>query len=161
MDLAFTDRKNSDFTAYALCAMDTEGNFCVLHVERHKFQAPQTKVLIKDKLSLVDAPFLIETNGAQIAIYQDIKSDPELINSDIIPVNSTTSKTSRSVGLACALNAGRVKFKKASWNQMVMDEMSEFTLDDSHEHDDMIDAIVMCYNELKYGKASGAMVYGI
>ena len=128
-DLGFTDKKNSDYTGYALCGIDNLGRFVVIHSQRWKFKAPIVKQLIKDRLKELDAPCLIEANGAQVAVYDDLIADKELFHNTLIPIKTTTSKPSRSVGLASAMSQGNVVFVKNEWNQELVDEMDSFTID--------------------------------
>jgi len=154
-DLAFTDKKNSDFTGYALCGIDDQDRFVVIQAERHKFEAPIIKQLIKQKTNQFDGETLIEANGPQIAVYQDLADDPEMYGHRLVPVKTTVSKGARSIGLATAMHGGRVCFHEdESWNQLALDELKSFNLQDTHEHDDIMDAIVFCYNHLKGVKSS-------
>lgn len=160
-DLAFTDKKNSDYTANVIAGVDYDGNFCVIHAERWQFKAPETKDIIKDRIEQVACPALVEVNGGGRVIFDDLVVDKAMRSANLIPVTASTSKVSRGVGLSSAMQRGEVVFKNATWNQWVIDELSEFAIDDTHEHDDGIDAMVMCYNYLKYGSAKGMDIKGI
>ena len=104
-------------------------------------------------------PTMIEANGPQKAVYDDLVSDGVR---DLIPVVTTSSKVARSVGFASAIEKGNVLMKAGkSWNNEFKEECDEFSLDDSHAHDDMVDAVVMCYNYLKYGNSGGIRTYNI
>lgn len=155
-DLGFTQKKQSDFSAYALCGIDNDGNFCVLDIQRWKLEVPQTRTKIKQMIdyirgSIPECPVYIESNNAGIAICQDLRSEGLRFTA----VNQSTSKVARSVGMSSAIEQGRVILKEAEWNEDFKNELMDFSWDDSHTHDDMIDAVVMCFNQLKFGNSGG------
>lgn len=151
-DLGFTEKKKSDYSAYALCGIGQDGRFYILDVERWKFKAPATKEKIKGFLNEIpNIPSLVEANGPQRSVYDDLIND----GFNVEPVFSSTAKVARTVGYACDVSASKVVLKKADWNQDFIDENAAFSMDDSHEHDDMLDAVVMCFNKLKYGNSTG------
>lgn len=160
-DLAFTDKKNSDYTAYGIGGFDYANNYTVAHVERHKFRAPAVKDLIKKQVIDIDIPTLIETVGTQRGIFDDLVIDPELQGKMLIPVNANINKAVRAMGMANTMNNGKFIMKNAEWNEIFVDEMAQFSINDSHEHDDMIDAHVMIYNHLKYGETTMANLSGL
>lgn len=155
-DLGYTKGAKSDYSAYAICGIDYDNNFVVMHVERWKFETPATKEKIKELAGELgeSVPVLIEANGTQVSVYQDLSISPELQDYQLIPVGTVSSKPTRSMGLSTAMQSGRVVFNEAPWNELAKEEIEEFTYDDTHEHDDMVDAIVMCYNYLKHGNAT-------
>jgi len=159
-DLGFSEKKTSDYSAYALCGIGTDGKFYIIDIERWRFKAPITKEKIRTiKSQVPDMPTMIEANGPQKAVYDDLVSDGVR---DLIPVVTTSSKVARSVGFASAIEKGNVLMKAGkTWNNEFKEECDEFSLDDSHAHDDMVDAVVMCYNYLKYGNSGGIRTYNI
>ena len=48
--------------------------------------------------------------------------------------------------------AGDVSILPGAWNDAFLDECSAFTADDSHEHDDQIDAVSQAWNKLATGE---------
>jgi hypothetical protein len=158
-DLGFGEKKSSDYSAYALCGFDYDDNFNIIHVERWKQEPGPTKEKIIDIISHIpDVPHLIESNGPQSVIYKDIVADPRMRDYLILPSNSTMSKPARGIGLANKMNIGKVIMHDKSFFDMVSDELGEFTMNDTHENDDMVDTIVMDYNYLKWGDASMSRV---
>jgi predicted phage terminase large subunit-like protein len=153
-DLAFTEHNKSDYTAYALCGVDNNNNFIVLHVERHRFKIPQIKQLIKAKLNEINCPCIVDAQGPQIAVYDDLIADPDLYGHTIIPWKSVVSKPIKNIGLATAMYSGRVYFNSAPWNKTAIEELDEFREDMSHDHDDQGDAISMCFNYTKGSQTS-------
>ena len=160
-DLAFTDKKNSDYNAYGLAGFDKDSLFNICHAERWKFKAPETKQIMKERILDVDLPTLIETNSGGQVIFDDLVSDQQLNGATLIPVYSSVNKIARGMGLASAMSMGKVIMKKADWNEMLIDEFDSISLDDSHTNDDMVDTDVTLYNHLKYGNSYGMNIKSI
>ena len=107
--------------------------------------------------AIPECPVFIESNNAGIAVVQDLRSEGIRFNA----VNQVNSKVARSVGLSACIDQSRVIFKEAEWNKMVLTELNSFTWDNTHAHDDMIDAIVLAFNKLKFGNSKGiSLGYG-
>lgn len=150
-DLGFTDTKKSDYSAHAICAITTDGQFVILSVQRWKFKAPQTKERMKSIIaSLPEMPTLVEISGGGRPVYDDLIND----GLNLIPITPHRSKVSRAMPLASAIEQGRVISKRGSWNDDLFNEMDSMSIDDKHEHDDMIDAVVMCYNHANFQAGS-------
>ena len=154
-DLAFTDKKNSDFSAASICGTLYSGDFGIFYGDEWKFKAPETKQKIKEVTDMVDCDALIETNSGGQVIYDDLIRSEEMKGKRLIPLFSSTSKAGCAMGLATAMNAGRVKMKKADWNGRMLEQFQDFNIDDSHEYDDLINTVWMNYNHLKHGHQVG------
>jgi predicted phage terminase large subunit-like protein len=146
-DLGFTENKTSDFSAGALCCYD--GNSIYINdIVKVKFEFPLARELIINTAQRdgIDVKIIVETGGTQQAMYQDLIKEPRLKGYNIIPVKPTVGKVRRHFPLATAMQRGCVKMLRSPWNDNLKDEFSAFSFNDSHEHDDQIDAIAQAYN---------------
>lgn len=161
-DLAFTKNKKSDHSAFAVCGLDNKGKFVVIDAQRWKFEAPITKKIIKEKILELGIDSLIEANGPQVAVFQDLVIDTDLQSETIIPVKPAVSKPARGISLAATMYNKNVIFindvnnESKEWHEPAKEELEEFTTDDTHENDNILDCLTMCHNYLKTGDATGS-----
>lgn len=145
VDLAYSKNTKSDFSACVVLGRSGE-NIYVLHVERWQNDITYTKAKLKQMQERFGVIFRIEANGPQKAIYDELLHSGINVNK----VDVTQDKYTRSQSFAGAWNAGEVLLpEKADWLKEYIDEVSQFT-GVNDKNDDMIDATVHAYEDLKF-----------
>lgn len=141
-DLAFTEKKANDFYAGAkVCRNETE--YQVQDMKHGKLHWPDLKLLIMATAEL-DGPevvVILEEAGQQIGYVDELNAEPRMQNYVILGQAPVGNKLSRCMRWASRAKRGQVKFLRGEWNGSTINEACAFTNDDSHAHDDQLDAI--------------------
>ncbi len=148
-DLAFTTKKSSDFTASCLMTLDSDSVY--LHdLFRVKSEWPQTRRTIIETAHAdgQGVPIVIESIAGQIALISDLQNSPELRNFTIIPFNPKGDKLNRAMGWVSKSERGRFFVMPSAKKDYFYIECDQFTANDTHDHDDCVDAVSQAYNYL-------------
>ena len=155
-DLAVTERREKDsgsgshdpdYSAGALLSI-LDGIITIHNIIRKQYQYPDIKKLIIEtaKSDGKGIKIGIESIGTQKGFAQDIMRDTELQGYTVIMVKSVKDKYNHAMPWAARAEAGTVNICDGSWNQDFFDECDAFTDNDSHPHDDQIDAVSGAYD---------------
>ena len=149
-DLAFTIKKSSDFTASTLLTLDG-GELYIQDLFRVKKEWTDVRKILIDT-AMDDGthiPIVIEAVQSQIALIQDLRSDPRLFNHTIIAFTPRGDKLNRAMGWSALAERGCVHVTNRAKKDYFYNECDQFTADDTHEHDDCVDAVSQGYNYLQ------------
>ena len=149
-DVAVSIKKASDFSASAHCSLQQD-KLVIHEVGQYKLQYPDLKKkIIETALSDgVNTQIHVEAAGQQQGFIDDIARCPELGNYVIRADKPMGDKANRAMPWAARAQLGTVSLCIASWNHVFEAECDSFTADDSHEHDDMIDAVSGAWQALQ------------
>lgn len=146
-DLAVSTKTVSDYTV-GLKGQWYNNKFLIQSVVRGKLEYPKIKQLIKE-VAKVDGPdtiICIETAGQQKAFYDDLRSDPDMRPYAIKAYRPDSDKLVRAMPWIARAEMGDVRLFRGAWNKNFLDECDEFSSSMTHDHDDQIDALSMCYH---------------
>jgi phage terminase large subunit-like protein len=98
----------------------------------------------------------IEEAGQQRGFIDDISQAPEMGSYVVRPQKPSGDKYNRALPWAARAELGNVILCRGAWNQGFADECDSFTPDDTHDHDDRVDAVSGGYLMIQ---SSGSMIY--
>ena len=143
VDLAASRKTSADYTVIATVGKDTEQNIYILDIQRGRWTWPRAygyivSAILDNDIRLAGA----ETNGFQLAAFQELVSDERLADVAFYPVPVDSDKVSRSLVLSARGAAGKLYYAKgASWAE---DLITEFVRFPNAAHDDIVDAVSGC-----------------
>lgn len=145
-DTAVTTKTSSDFSAGALCKYENDV-FTICHMAHGKWDYPTLKKKIIEfaKQDGYNVTIGIEVVGQTRAFLDDLRQEPELLQYTIKGTSPWSDKLNRALPWISRAETGKVNLARGGWNKELEDEFLNFTGDDSHEHDDQIDAISGAY----------------
>jgi predicted phage terminase large subunit-like protein len=148
-DLAVSIKKSADDHAGAKCGYVGD-NFVVEDMIYGKMEYPDlrrriTQQAIADGTGTIIA---IEEAGQQRGFIDDIVRDPALSMHTIRAVRPSGDKLNRALPWISRAEMGSVYLCRGAWNRPFVDQCAAFTANDSHAHDDMIDAVSGAYQVL-------------
>lgn len=151
-DVAVSIKTSADYSAGVLCSFDTK--FVIHDIVHGKMQYPDLRKKIVEcaKSDGPDVTIAIEQAGQQQGFINDLQQLPELRGYVIRAIKPRGDKLNRAMRWASRAQAGMVDVCQGVWNQAFYNECNSFTGDDSHEHDDMIDAVSLAYTSFAEGK---------
>lgn len=157
-DLAFADKKVSDWTAGALCLM-SGSQFCIADMLHVRAKYPDLRRLIIEQ-ALADGPGVkigLEDVAAQRAVIDDLAREPRLRRFTIIAQRPTGTKLARAMPWVSRARLGDVKVVNAHWTPDFLAECASFRADGTQPHDDQVDAISGAYSCMANVKISSSM----
>lgn len=143
-DLAVTTSTYSDFSAGALTRFERD-DFHVCDMVRGKWQFPELRQRII-QTAIEDGPGItigVEEAGQQRGFIDDLASCRELRPYTIrrFPVAKHGDKVNRAMPWASRAQLGRVAICQGKWNDAFLSECADFSPNDTHRHDDQVDAV--------------------
>ncbi len=155
-DLAATEEplpgvmKDPDYTVGAKMGI-VDGILYVLDVQRGRWGAGKVPKIIKQQIKL-DGQQVRQTieqeGGATGKIAINMLVD-ELPGYSVMGVPSSGKKFVRAKPLASWISQGRVRFIAAPWNQVAIDELAAFSVDErEYDHDDIVDTLSGGFSDL-------------
>lgn len=156
VDLAYTVKESSDYTAFVTLAKDTQTNDVYLvNVERFKLPPAQCNAKIASLNLQYPYTIVVERNGTQIGANDYLESI--LIQNNCKKLRQeqiSGDKYTRALKFSSAWNNGKIylpnpkDFPEAtSWLQPFIQEVTKFT-GVNDKHDDMLDAVTVSFNLL-------------
>lgn len=148
-DLAFADKKKSDWTVGALCLISGV-HFTIADIVRVKAKYPDLKELIV-RNALADGTGVkigLEDVAAQRAVVDDLARDKRLMNYVIVAQRPIGTKLARAMPWISRAKLGEVQVVNSHWTQEFFAECAAFRADMTHPHDDMIDAVSGAWHTL-------------
>jgi len=155
-DLAVTEKTHSDYTAGILLSTDWSRN-CIERIDRFKLEWPKARARIIQtaREDGPTVPIVVEAVGAQRALVQDLQASPELAGFAVLGTIPRGSKFNRALTWAASAEAGKFEVVAGPNAEDLREEMDAFAPDQSHRHDDLIDALSQAYIYLLDNPASG------
>ena len=141
-DLAFADKKRSDYSVGAKCCL-SGSQFTIADIVRVKTKYPDLKELIINT-ALSDGPGVkigLEDVGAQRAVVDDVARDRRLANYVITARRPMGNKLARAMPWISRTKLGDVCVFQSAWLDDFKAECAAFRVDMTHPHDDQIDAV--------------------
>ncbi len=148
-DLAFADKKSSDWSAGALCLISGP-RFTVADMVKVRAKYPDLKELIINN-ALADGPGVrigLEDVAAQRAVIDDLARDKRLARFVIAASRPQGTKLARAMPWVSRAALGDIQVVNAHWTQDFLQECASFRADMTHPHDDQIDAVSGAYAAL-------------
>lgn len=136
VDLALSDKANSDYTVCLICGVTDNGNILILDVIRRKINSTELVDFITEMNRQYNLYQIgIESVAFQKVIYENLKYKNNLYAVDL---KAEGKKSYRSFQIALLLQQGRVYFRKhAAWLEEFEKELLLFP---NGKHDDQVDA---------------------
>jgi len=145
-DTAQKKGQHNDFSVFCEWGVH-EGKIYLIDMRRGKFDAPELRAEFK---AFVEASFAkndlvhgnlrsvhVEDKSSGTGLIQDLTSELPV---NITPIQRNIDKTTRAYDTAPQIKAGKVCIpNNEKWVVEFVAEHSQFTVDDSHDHDDMVD----------------------
>lgn len=147
-DLAVSIKTSADFTAGALVS---NGDRVTIHdIVRGKMEYPdiRRKIIETAKDDGTAVTIAVEEAGQQRGFIDDLKRIDELAPYSLIAIKPHGDKLNRAMPWASRAQLGMVDVCHGNWNRDFFEECNSFTADDSHAHDDQIDAVSGAYTFL-------------
>ena len=141
-DTAIKDKEHNDFYAGALCTYD-KTNFQIQDIVRFKELWPKAKEIIISTI-IADGKGItqwFEDSSAFGTAIEDLRTDPRMHGYSIKQQAPKGEKFVRAMPWVSRASCGRVSLLYGAWNNTFINECICFTNDDSHPHDDQIDAV--------------------
>lgn len=160
-DLAGT-QGGGDWTVGTLMALDTRNNQVYI-VARERFQKASGAVK-KRVLEVAEE----DTTSTIIKIEQEPGSSGKAVIDDYVSslagysvegIKHTGDKFVRAEPFFAACEHGRVSMLRGDWNDEMLDELMEFSDDDSHKNDDQVDTLSQGFNSF-FKKTAKAGAWG-
>jgi len=143
IDLAYTKDRRADYTAIVVMARVGD-IWYVIETERWQEEITYTKKRILEFANKYHCRIIIETNGSQKAVYDELKKD---IYGRLKPAELNGDKLTRSLALREYWNAGLVQVPNGKYGEFIQ-ELNDFT-GVKDLHDDYVDAAVYAFNDLR------------
>ena len=145
-DLAFADKKKSDWSVGALCLMSGT-KFTVADIVRVKARYPDLKEIIVTQAQADGKSVSIglEDVAAQRAVIDDLARDKRLMGYVIKASRPTGTKLARAMPWVSRAQLGEVQVVNGPWTANFLAECSAFRADMTHPWDDQIDSISGAY----------------
>lgn len=154
VDTAMKTKQHNDYSVFMLLGLGVDGGVYVLDIDRGKWEAPALERKAKDvwakHIHLKTQSMYVEDKASGTGLIQKIQDEK---NIPIRPVQVEADKYTRVLGVQGYIESGYVYLPEdAPWVDEFITECEAFTANDSHKHDDQVDALVMGIQELKTGE---------
>jgi predicted phage terminase large subunit-like protein len=160
VDTAQKTKERNDFSVFLLAGLGDDGKLYLLDLLRGKWEAPKLRRNAFDFWAKhktydhkVGAPLrkmMIEDKASGTGLIQDIASGEA--GKGRIPVEGvqrSIDKLTRVMDVVSYIDSGYVLLpEEADWVSAFLAECEAFTADDTHEHDDQVDALADAINDL-------------
>lgn len=146
-DLAVSIKTYADFSSGALVSIDEKNDLYINDIKRLKVEYPDLREHII-KTAHEDGRKVIigvEEAGQQLGFIQDLLREPRLNGFQIKALRPEGDKLNRAMPWASRAESGKVYICRGLWNKPFLEECSEFSADNSHQHDDQIDSVSGAY----------------
>ena len=146
-DLNATIKKSSDYAAGALCCFDGEV-FQVQDMKQVKLLWPDLKELIMTTAEVdgQNVTIVMESQGQQNIAISDLQAEKRMMGYTIIAFSAEGDKLTRAMNWICRMQTSRLTWLRGAWNTPFSAEAGAFTADDTHAHDDQIDAVSQAWS---------------
>lgn len=153
-DTAISIKEHNDYTALLVSGITQENKLHILDLVHGKWEFPELKQqLINlynnwqfDKKHSSCSAIYVENRASGQQLIQELKKKTNL---PIIPIDVTKDKLTRVEEILEYIASGQVYLpvgENYGFNSKILNECAEFTRDDSHQHDDIVDTLVHLIN---------------
>src|SRR5574341_1397807 len=141
VDLAASLKTSADYTVVTTSAITPSKDLIVLDCDRVRLEGPDQVPLIRKHFEKWRGSIKIESVGYQLALIQAAIRD----GLPVSEIKRDKDKVSRACLLQARMDAHAVWFPEPehapAWVRVMENELVDFTTDDSHEHDDIMDTL--------------------
>lgn len=139
-DLATSTKETADWTAGARVGVDSDGNLYIVDMIRRRLEWPDTRRLIiaTAQLDGRSTRVGVEKVAFQLAAWQDLMREKELISHSVEAVPVDRDKVLRARPWAARAEAGKVYLVRGPWISEFLAEVEAFP---HGQHDDQVDAV--------------------
>jgi predicted phage terminase large subunit-like protein len=157
-DFAFGSTGDSDYSAGVLLAL-VDGRYILEDIVRVRQEYVDLRKTIIEtaKHDGTDVVIGFEKAGQQKSVISDLSTIPELtmFRKKTLTVSKYGSKMKRILPVSSQAEMGNIYIVNTCRNRKhILDEIDQLSMDDSHAHDDMIDALASAYILLNEGMNS-------
>lgn len=147
-DTAQKVKEHNDFSVFIVWGVTKFGKLHLLDMVRGKWEAPdlkrQVKILwnrwVKGINNCPCSGLYIEDKASGTGLIQEIKRECAI---PVLPLVADKDKLTRLEAVLAHIEAGNVELPgMPELNKELLNECEAFTRDDSHKHDDIVDALV-------------------
>ena len=154
-DTAMKVKEHNDYSVFIVGAITDDNKLHVLNMLRGKWEAPELKLTALQlfeqykydpKTGLSCSGIYVEDKASGTGLIQELQRAGAPITG--LPVNS--DKLTRVESVLTYIESGQVLLpydETYGFNPDLLAECEAFTRDDSHAHDDIVDALVYCIQE--------------
>jgi predicted phage terminase large subunit-like protein len=145
-DLAVSTKTAADESSGAKCSLEKD-RFVIWDIQHGRLAYPDLRRVIV-ACAQEDGPeciIAVEEAGQQLGFIDDLRTIPELREYKIQAEKPHGDKFNRAIPWASRAEAGWVDMVRGEWNRPFMDQCEQFTANDTHAHDDMIDSVSGAY----------------
>lgn len=153
-DTAISIKEHADFTALLVGGITQDNKLHILDLAHARWEFPELKEgLIElwnrwqfDKRITSCSAIYVENKASGQQLIQELKKKTNL---PIVPIDVTKDKLTRIEEVLEYIASGQVILpvdENYGFNPKILNECSEFTRDDSHAHDDIVDSLVHLIN---------------
>ena len=148
-DTAQKVKEYNDYSVFITFGVTEDDRLHILDIVRGRWEAPELKrtaLMMWNKWNQVNAPcqaLYVEDKVSGTGLIQEIKVSCGI---PVLPLKPETDKLARVESILTYLEAGLIYLpenKNYAFNPDFLSECEAFTRDDSHKHDDQVDAF--CY----------------
>ena len=155
-DTAQKTKEHNDFSVFIVAGLAHDGGIYLIDLIRGKWEAPELEQKTADVWNKYKAQkptaIAIEDKASGTGLIQKIKREKQI---PVKAVQVENDKYTRLLGVQGYIESGYVHIpRNATWANDFITECEAFTADDTHTHDDQVDALVMAINELKTGNVT-------
>jgi predicted phage terminase large subunit-like protein len=153
VDLAISQKTSADATAIVIGAVDENGVFHVIYAIAKRVTFNDAQELIKQLAQQYQPKIInIEAVQYQLAAVQELMRTTRL---PVIAVRPDKDKASRLMPLAARYEQGMVCHAPANSTNHIKQLEDELTAFPNGAHDDLVDALVYCWNGIESSMNSG------
>jgi predicted phage terminase large subunit-like protein len=137
-DLAASEKTTADYTVGARGAFGPDGVLYIENIARGHWSWPTARATILQLLAAEEGEVGVETVAMQLALFQDLLTQPETRGRTIRPVAVDRDKVARAQPWIARAAAGRVALVRGPWVAAFLEEAEAFP---AGGHDDQVDAV--------------------
>lgn len=154
-DTAMKVKEHNDYSAFVVGAVTNDNKLHILEVIRGKWEAPDLKKMAMSlferfkynpETGLYCSGLYVEDKASGVGLIQELQRE----GIPIIGLKADRDKLTRVENGLPYIASGQVLLpnnESYGFNPELLSECEAFTRDDSHKHDDMIDALFYCIQE--------------
>jgi predicted phage terminase large subunit-like protein len=147
-DLAVSTKTAADESAGAKCSIEND-RFVIHDIQHGRLAYPDLRraIVAVAQADGQDCIIAVEEAGQQLGFIDDLRTIPELRGYTIAACKPRGDKVNRVMPWAARAEAGWVDIVRGEWNAAFKNQCEQFTADDTHAHDDLIDSVSGAYQE--------------
>ena len=156
VDLAFTEKKQNDYTVIMACAVTPNAELLILDVHRERMEGPKILPAVEAMIKRWDLAYVgVESVQSQLVVVQLLRQRGWTIRE----LRAESDKISRAIPATVRFEAGQVFLREgAPWLDDYVDELLAFS---KGAHDDQVDATAYAAIEVqRFGAAAEPAAYG-